>query len=78
MIVKHINSKPEDNSLVFLAQSPGGTLLYDYVAEKFVVVEGFTSVGPHRCVYDKDTVQEFYSLHKAFHTLYPEGVRGNE
>lgn len=75
MIVKHINAKPEDNSLVFLAQSPRGTMLYDYVAEKFLIVEGFSTVGPHRCVYGKDTVKETYSLHGAYRALWPEELK---
>lgn len=72
MVVKHINSKPEDNSLVFIAQSPRGTLLYDYIKELFLVVDGYVNLGSHRCVYDESSVKESYSLYKAFYMLYPK------
>ena len=75
MVIKHINSKKEDNSVIFIATSNVGTLLYDYLLEKFIIVEGFSLVGPHRCVYDRDSVKEFYSLHEAFYTLYPDERR---
>lgn len=73
MIVKHIENKVGDSSLVFLAQSARGTLLYDYNKEVFLVVEGFSMVTPHKCAYDKSTVQRFYSLVKAYKIMYPEG-----
>lgn len=78
MVVKHINSSPSDNSLVFLAQSPRGTMLYDYTKELFLVVDGYTDLGSHRCVYDKSTVRKSYSLHKAFYMLYPEEMSNDD
>lgn len=67
MIVKHMDNKLEDNAMIFLAQNERGeTLLYDYVKEQFVLVDGFSTITPHRCVYDKKSVQRFYTLVEAY------------
>lgn len=75
MIIKHISAGADENPLVFLAQSPRGTVLYDYSRELFLFVQGFSLVGPYRCVYDRDSVQESQSLHKVFYLLYPKEWR---
>ena len=76
MIVKHVNASVDDNSLVFLATSSRGTLLYDYVDEQFLIVEGFSVIGGRgaRCVYDLNTVQKFYGLSAAYKCLYSKEV----
>ena len=76
MIIKHISAKADENSLVFLAQSPRGTVLYDYVREMFLFVQGFSLIGSHRCVYDRDSVKESYSLYEVFCLLYPKENNG--